>query len=287
MPSLKAIKRRINSVDTTKKIMKAMDMVAAAKLQKVKARLDAARAYAAEAGKILAALHGCDEAMESPFFSQRKEKSAVYVVISSDRGLCGSHNANLTQSAVAHMNKSKGEGKREQIIAVGQKGYEYFTARGGAILRTFPDVAETVLYADAVRVAEYVNGLYAAGEADEVYVAYTRFESALSHVPQVVRILPISAREGEEAAKGRKAVYDPDVHSFLEHAAPAFLNAFFYAALVESSASEQAARMLSMESAVNNATEIIGKLTRSYNRRRQAAITQEISEIVTSASIMK
>ncbi|MCL2812364.1 MAG: ATP synthase F1 subunit gamma [Clostridia bacterium] len=286
MPSLKAIKRRINSVDTTKKIMKAMDMVAAAKLQKVKARLDAARLFAQEAKNMLAAFDDAGELAENVFFAPRAVKHTVYLIITSDRGLCGSHNANLIEKLRAHIRENKIE--HERIIAVGSKGYDYFTARGKYILRAFPDVSETVLYVDAIRVADYVAGLYTSGEADEVYMAYTKFESALSHSPQVSKVFPMSVDvDPEAAAKSTNMAYDPDMHSFLDHAMPVFLNAFVYAALIESSACEQAARMMSMEAAVNNASEIIGKLTRSYNRRRQSVITQEISEIVSSASIMK
>jgi len=281
---MKAIKRRITSVDTTKKIMKAMDMVAAAKLQKVKARLDAARLFAQEATGMLAAMNAGGEVAESAFFKPRTVKNVAYLVITSDRGLCGSHNANLIEKVRAHVKEN--QVAHEEIIAVGSKRYDYFSARGKLIVRSYPDVSVTVLYTDAVRVAEYVSGLYASGEADEVYMAYTQFESALSHSPQVRRIFPASA-DAEEAPKTANMAYDPDMLTFLDHAMPLFLNAFVYAALIESSACEQAARMLSMESAVNNATEIIGKLTRSYNRRRQSVITQEISEIVSSASIMK
>jgi len=281
---MKAIKRRIASVDTTKKIMKAMDMVAAAKLQKVKTRLDAARLFAQEATDMLAAMDDGIEVMESAFFRPRAGKNIAYLVITSDRGLCGSHNANLIEKLRAHVKENQVED--EKIIAVGSKGYDYFTARGKTILRAYPDVSETVLYTDAMRVAEYVAALYTSGEVDEVHMAYTRFESALSHSPQVRRIFPVST-EREETPKAANMAYDPELLSFLDHAMPLFLNAFVYAALIESSACEQAARMMSMESAVNNASEIIGKLTRSYNRRRQSVITQEISEIVSSASIMK
>jgi len=285
MPSMKTIKRRIASVDTTKKIMKAMDMVAAAKLQKVKAWLQSARAFAQEAQGMLTALEDCYQVRDSVFFKPREVRRAAYVVITSDRGLCGSHNVNLTQKVLSQI----GEDGNERMIVVGLKGHEFFAARGKHILRTYPDVSETVLYPDAARVAEYARALYVAGEVDEVHLAYTEFETVLTHVPRIVKLLPASIRAGEPAEAGRPAgmAYEPDVQSFLTHAIPLALNAFVYAALVESSACEQAARMMSMESAVSNASDIITKLTRTYNRRRQAVITQEISEIVSSANLMK
>jgi len=278
---MKAIKRRIASVDTTKKIMKAMDMVAAAKLQKAKTRLEGVRPFAAEARNILSAID-YEEARGNMFFKPRKVTHTAYVVITSDRGLCGSHNVNLTEKVLSHI----GAAQNERIIAVGLKGHEYFSARGKNILRTYPDVSETVFYADAMRIADYMTSLFTSGEVDEVYAAYTQFESALTHVPRIVKILPLPLRLAA-APRADDMRYDPDVHSFLDHTIPMFLNAFVYAALIESSACEQAARMISMESAVDNASDIISKLTRTYNRRRQTAITQEISEIVSSANTMK
>lgn len=282
MPSMKTIRRRIASVDTTKKIMKAMDMVAAAKLQKMKERLVPARSFANEARNILAAFDHWDEAMENAFCKQRPISATGYVVITSDRGLCGALNTALSEQALAHMNG----GKHEKILAVGLKGHEYFTAREKNILRTYPDVSETVFYEDAMRIAATLCSLYTSGEVDEAYIAYTRYESALTHVPRIVRLLPVSAPT-ESHPPAAPVRCDPDVQVFLNHTIPMYLNAAVYTALIESSACEQAGRMMSMDSAVSNASDIIFNLTRAYNRKRQAAITQEISEIVGSANMAK
>jgi len=279
---MKTIKRRLKSVVSTKKIMMAMDLVAAAKLQKARTRLEASRPFTDEIKKLMAAFGHCEEAGEHIFFKPRRVRRTAYVVITSDRGLCGNHNLNLTEKVLSHINA----GKNERIIAVGLKGHEYFHLRGKNILCTYPDISETAFYEDAERIADFLASLYASGEVDEAYAAFTQFESALTHVPRVERILPVSLCL-ETASKAGGTRYEPDVHPFIDHAIPMYLSAFVYAALNESSACEQAARMVSMKSAADNASEIIGKLTRVYNRRRQASITQEISEIVSSANMLK
>jgi len=261
--------------------MKAMDMVAAAKLQKIRERLKAVRPFTTEAKKVLTDILD-EDAKKSVYYLPRKVKHTAYIMMTSDRGLCGSHNTNLVEKVLAHIDT----GKNEQIIAVGLKGHEHIAARGKNILRTFPDVSEMVFYADAIQIANYVLSLYISGETDEVYIAYTQFKSALTHVPRIIRILPLRIRN-TATPRANEMIYEPDIISFLNHTIPMFLSASVYTGLIESSACEQAARMINMESAVNNASDIIDKLTRMYNRKRQSAITQEISEIVGSANIMK
>ena len=280
MPSMKTIKRRMTSVGTTKKIIRAMGMVAASKLQKDRARLLNARLFLEEAKKIAGDLQSCEEAMKNAFFKARSVKNTAYVVITSDRGLCGSYNANLMEKTLAHMDGCK----KENVIAIGYKGYDYLKRHGKNILHRYVDVLETAFYEDAERIAGYLLSLYVSDEIDEVYVAYTRFESALTHIPSIDRILPLSPKPSIQVG-GMK--YEQDIHSFIDHAVSLYLSAFLYTALNESIACEQAARMVSADSATKNAANIINKLTRVYNRRRQASITQEISEVVNSANMLK
>ena len=272
MPSIKIIKRRMNSVAATAKIMKAMNMVAATKLQRDKARLEAARPFYAGAHAMVSRCPG----IGNPFFEQREVKRSGYLVITGDRGLCGSYNSNLMQAALAHM-----EGRNEAVAAVGLKGYEQLRRAGKAVLRRVDNVLETAFFEDAARIAVRLGELYTSGEVDEVFVAYTRYKSALTHEPRVERLLPLRFEEEPPAAEMR---YDTSAAHFMEHAIPAYLSAAVYAALLESSACEQAARMVSMDAAVNNAGEITEGLARLYNRRRQSSITQEISELVASAN---
>ena len=281
MPSMKTVKRRLNSVTTTKKIMKAMHMVAASKLQRDKNRLEAARPFYDGAKEIVDYIRGMEDVSDNIFLKQREVKSILYLVITSDRGFCGSYNSNVLNAALSHMENS---GKNEKLILVGLKGNDFFRRKGKNIIRRYDDVIDTAFYEDAERVGRRLARLYARGDADEVYVAYTKFESILAHVPRIEKILPMGG--GADGAGGASLMkYEPDLSSYLEQAVPVYLSAFVYAAMLESSACEQAARMVSMDAATDNASEIIEKLTLAYNRRRQASITQEISEIVGSSSI--
>lgn len=280
MPSTKIIKRRIASIGTTKKIMRAMGMVATSKLQKDRARLMNARSFFAEADRMIHDFVRCDSAAESTFLLTREVKSTAYVVITSDRGLCGGHNTNIAEKALAHM----GADKNEKIIAIGHKGSEYLRRRGKNILRRFDDVRETAFYEDIVRVVNYIVSLYTSGEIDEVYVVYARFETMLSHTPEVTKLLPIEPKPADE---NEEMTFEPDVYDYLDRAINMYIGAFLNAAINESIACEQAARTISMDYATKNATEIIDKLTLAYNRRRQASITQEISEVISGADMLK
>jgi len=271
----------MNSVATTTKIMKAMNMVAASKLQKDKARLEAARPFLREARGMILRLRG--PSIDNNYFLRRAVKRSAYLVITGDRGLCGSYNINLAQAALAHMDD---QGKSEAIVAIGLKGYDYLKRQGKNILRRFDGVLEAAFYEDAQRIAAYLATLYESNQIDEVYVAYTRYKSALVHEPQIERLLPL--RPGEDAPGQTDDMrYDAGLSHFLDHAVPVYLSASIYAALLESSACEQAARMVSMDTAVNNAYEITEDLTRIYNRRRQSSITQEISELIASTNILE
>jgi len=282
MPSRKAIKRRIGSVKTTRQIVKAMDMVAGTKLQKVKRWLYAARPQAEESKRMLDQLKVCEEAAEHVFFQEREGKRAAYAVISSDRGLCGSYNSNIGNAALRHM---EAHGFEEQIFAIGLRGREFFNRRDKNIVRWYQEISETAFYEDARMIADTLIAHFLAGEVDEVYVAYTHFATVLTHEPQIVRVLPLGAA-GDVAVEEDFAMrYHPDLKTILDYAVPACLSAMLYSALLESAASEQASRMISMEAATKNATEIIDDLSRMYNRKRQAYITQEITEIIGGAEV--
>ncbi|MCL2488513.1 MAG: ATP synthase F1 subunit gamma [Oscillospiraceae bacterium] len=284
MPSTKAVKRRIASVTTTKKIMRAMNMVAASKLQKNRARLETARPFFHHFQKVIEDLQTHPGAADSIFFNPAERKqtgSAVYLVITGDRGLCGGYNINLTEKARSHM---AGSEKDIQIVTVGSKGYDFFRRQSREILRRYSNVMETAIYEDAGMVSRFLTKVYTDGETDEVYVAYTKFGSVLQHIPTVERLLPVGGVPEDGTGAGGMR-YESGAADFLGHAVPAYLNAFIYAAMLESSACEQAARMVSMDAAVKNAADIIEKLTRVYNRSRQAAITQEISELVASTDV--
>ena len=186
MPSMKTLKRRMNSVTTTKKIMKAMNMVAASKLQKDKAALEAARPFISAASDIIRQFRGDPDMAANVFLKPRAVHNTAYVVITSNRGLCGSYNNDVARLALAHMN----EGRQEKIFAIGLKGFEFFRRQRKNVVERLDGVIETAFFEDADRVARRCMTMFATGEVDEVYIAYTQFRSVLVSSPVVERILP-------------------------------------------------------------------------------------------------
>jgi F-type H+-transporting ATPase subunit gamma len=271
---MKAIKRRISSVDSTQQIMKAMNLVAASKLQRplysnIKQVMDGVRSGADLTGNV--------------FFEQREVKNAAYLIISGDRGLCGGYNLNISKEALAAMGRGTAP---EKIVTVGSKGYDYFRKREKNIVKRYTGVTEATAYDNAQEIGGYLLDLYKSGEVDEIYIVYTRFETILSQEPQTVRVLPLGGEEEQGEPQGFM-LYDPDVHTFLDYAMPMYINTLIYGAIVESNVCEQASRMTSMDAAARNAEEIIDHLTLVYNRKRQGAITQEITEIVSGANAIQ
>lgn len=282
MSSMKDIKQRKANVTTTKHIVKAMDMVSSTKLQKARARLEGARPIYNEIKNIIDDLKSNEEARNYFFEVSREVKSSAYIIMTSDKGLCGGYNTNVSEKALAHMN----EGKNEKILIIGSKGSEYFKSHNKNIFRRITDISETQIYEDSCRMGKFIASLYDSGEVDEVFIAYTHFESTLNHIPVVEKLLPISDGS-DETLKNSKMKYEPDIISFIDHVMPLYLHMYLFAASSESLACEHAARMFNMESASKNANEIIDDLNRMYNRKRQAAITQELTEIVGGANILK
>jgi len=286
MSTMKAIKKRISSVNNTKKIMKAMNLVAASKLQKAKARLDHIRPLFDNLQHVMDSVKaGVSPEHEIAYAQEREVKSIAYIVLTSDRGLCGGFNTNVSKEALAFIEANRG--KQAKIIAVGSKGGEYFRRRNKTIVHKCAAASEATSYADAELLGSRMADMYISGEADEVYLIYTHFQSILAHVPHILRLLPFKAQTENKAGSPSMMTYDPDASTFFEHAVPMYLNISIYGAMMESAVCEQANRMTSMDAATRNATEIIDDLTLEYNRKRQGMITQEITEIVTGANALQ
>jgi len=282
MPSLKALKRRINSVKSTQQIMKAMNLVATSKVQKFKARMEAVRPLFEGATDFLQNGINSDDAIESIFTETRPAKNIAYIVMCGERSLCGSYNANVLKEAMTQLESKT---KTGQVIAVGAKCKEFFVRRGKSVVAEHSGVLENISYdvADAI-VAELME-LYTTDDeekrVDEVYVVYTQFETLLSHTPKTVKILPF---EPSKSSTQKEIIYEPDAETYLRKSVPVYLSMFIYGAMAEASVCEQASRMVSMDAAARNAGDIVEDLTLIYNRQRQSAITQEISEIVGGAN---
>jgi len=289
MPSLKHIKRRVAGIKNMKQITKAMNLVAASKLQKCKQRIDAVRPMFNDIQNIMKNASEYENVEHSVFFNQRESKTVAYVLISSDKGLCGGYNVNVSKEALGLMRNNAD--KSEIIITAGSKGRDYLKRRGKDILKTFDAPSETGSSDDSREIGTMLCTMFLNNEIDEAYVVYTGFKTVLTHIPRVTKLLPITAQEDSTKGKGQvykgRMIFDPDVDGFLKDAVPMYLNTVIQGAMVEASVCEWASRMTSMDSATNNAAEIIEDLTLVLNRTRQGIITQEITEIVSGANALQ
>ena len=278
MSSMRDIKQRIENVRSVEQIIKAMDMVASTKLVKIRSQLEGVRPIYHELKRVVEEVGSLEGSKDHTFYKEREVKNSLYMVITSDRGLAGSYNANITAKALEHMNQDK----NVKVITVGAKGYEFFK-KGKNIVQSVVDVVDSQVYYGSESLAKWLINYYIQGEADEMFIAYTHFINVLNYVPVVDKLLPIKVKE-TSFDDDRK--YEPDLHSFIDHMIPLYLHMNLFRAFSESHTSEQAARMVNMDAAGKNASEIIEELTHLYNRKRQTAITEELNEIFGSVNIL-
>ena len=270
--STKEIKNRIRSMESTKQITKAMEMVAASKLRRAQAKMVSSRPYFDIIYDTIGQILAQDSGAESVYLKERPVKKSLYIVIAGDRGLAGGYNSNILKQTAAHM-----EGKNAVVMPVGKKATDFFRGRKIPFFSDCFSVAEEVSISDSFTVSKLVCEAFLNGEVDEVYMGYTKFNSVLSQTPKTIRLLPLQAQASENHGSME---YDPDPETVLNAIFPEYVVGIFYGALCESRASEQAARRTAMDSATQNAEEMIESLSLQYNRARQAAITQEITEII-------
>lgn len=285
------IKRRIKSVQSTMKITKAMELVSSAKLKRSRDKLDETRPYFETiVGSIQEILENT-KGIKHPMLEKREVKKVAYVVVTADRGLCGGYNSNVLKVVEKAIEEQTGKEKSE-ILVIGQKGRDFFKRRGYNVINSYLHISEKPEFEDAVRIGNEVVRLYSTGEVDEVYIAYTYFNSTISFNPQLKKVLPAESVKDEVISKDENAQlkdivsYEPSAEAVLSFLIPKYIRSFIYGALLESSASEQAARRIAMENATDNAEDLIETLKLHYNRARQAAITQEIAEIVGGAEAL-
>ena len=285
--SLKELDRRIRSVKNTQQITRAMKMVAAAKLRRSQDRLVAARPYAAKLDELLQGLAGTS--VDHPFFGQRELQKRLVVVVSSDKGLCGSYNANITREAELWL-KGPGDDAENTLYVVGRKADDYFKRRRWPIDTAITDMNGAIDLGRFNAVADELMQRFVDDEFQEIVVFYTRFVSTLSYRPAHSVLLPLQPAELEEGeaetAASTDYIYEPSAGAVLTALLPKSVRNRVFNALAEAFTSEHGARMTSMGSATDNAGELIDTLTLFRNRARQAAITQEISEIVGGANAL-
>lgn len=274
--NMKDIKRRIKSVQSTMQITKAMELVASSKMRRAKERALAARPYFNTLYETITQLAAATRGGESVYTRPRSVNNSLYIVIAGDRGLAGGYNANLFKCAAAEM-----ANKNAQVIAIGKKAQEYYAKRPFPVVNAYPGIAETLRVGDTHAIIDEISGLFCEGKIDEVFLCYTEFISPLQQEPKCIQLLPANFSADVQADTKKVLVeYDPSPEAVLDAIIPEYLYGVLYGAVVESYCSEQSARRMAMEAASDNASEMIENLNLSYNRARQAAITQEITEIV-------
>ncbi|MEJ6951272.1 ATP synthase F1 subunit gamma [Natronospora cellulosivora (SeqCode)] len=285
METMRDIKRRINSIKNTQKITKAMKMVAAAKLRRSQEKAEAARPFFAKTREILEGVGKyTNEPVEHPLLLDREGNKHLYIIINADRGLCGSYNAKVIDKA----KKSFRQDEEISLLTIGRNARDYFKRRGYNIISEYVNIEDYPDYWFSHRIAEEVISLFTEGIIDKVSMVYTHFNSAISQVAEVVNLLPLTPPEEKENHKEQvDYLYEPSAEEVFDILLPKYVNNILYSALLESKASEFGARMTAMDAATDNAGELIDKLTLTYNRVRQAAITKEITEIVGGAEALK
>ena len=279
------LKGRIKSVENTRKITRTMEMVATSKMKRAQDRVVAARPYASALGEVISSLYSPELAERFPLLRQpEQERRVAVLLLTSNRGLAGGFNANLIKEARALLQRLEGQGAAVDFHVVGRKGLGYFRYVGRAIASQRVDITDRPTADDAAGLVNELMDRFVAGTLDAVYVVHAKFNSALSTPPTSLRVLPVAPPA--RAAAQREYLLFPSADAILTELLPSYVRNSVYRALVETAAAEQGARRTAMKSATDNAGEILNGLKRTYNRARQAQITQEIAEIVGGAAAL-
>ena len=281
--STRDIKRKIRSVNSTMQITKAFELVSTAKLKRARDRMDITKPYFDTIQTAVHDILSSDKSIKSKFVTSDVSKNPLYIVVTSDRGLCGGYNINAIKKAL----ETARTYDNPKFIAVGKKSFDLLNQMGYNIIDSFLYISEKPEFTHASQVARAAMTLLETGEVDSIHFVYTRFISTMTQTATDLLLLPIERPVLSEDAKTEIVNYEPSAEEVLRYIIPKYVESTIFGGLIESSASEQAARRLAMESASDNAEEIIEDLTLYYNRARQAAITQEISEIVGGAEALK
>ena len=283
----KEIRTKIASIKNTQKITKAMEMVAAAKMRKAQDRMSASRPYAERMYAVIGHVAHANPEYKHPYMVPREVKRIGYVIVSSDRGLCGGLNSNLFRTLVKDIATLKNEGKEVEFCTIGNKALGFFRRVGGRVVAQATHLGDVPHIDDLIGTLKVMLDAYANGEIDEIRIAYNRFVNTMTQEPTVQQLVPLP-QTGDAAQLGHHwdYIYEPDAKDVLDDLLTRYIESLVYQAVVENGACEQSARMVAMKAASDNAGDIINELQLVYNKARQAAITQEISEIVGGAAAL-
>ncbi|MCL4402343.1 MAG: F0F1 ATP synthase subunit gamma [Acidobacteria bacterium] len=291
MAGAKEVRTKIASVQSTRKITRAMEMVAASKMRKAQDRMAATKPYASRIRAVIGHLANADVEYEHPFLAEREVQKVAYIVVSSDRGLCGGLNVNLFKSMLREARNWDKQGVEVQYNAIGNKAISFFRSFGGNVVTSVTGLGDAPHLSDLLGTIKASVDAFEKGEVDRVYLVYNEFVNTMTQKPVVRQLLPLSADMGMDDSHEQSGpvytwdyLYEPDAKALLDSLLVRFIESQVYQAVVENAACEQAARMIAMKNATDNAGGLIDDLEMIYNKARQTAITQEISEIVGGAA---
>lgn len=285
MAGSKEIRTKIKSVENTRKITKAMEMVAASKMRKAQDRMTAARPYAEKIRSVAAHLSHAQSEYKHPFIIQRENiKNIGIIVVTSDKGLCGGLNTNVLRTSISQIKDWEKQGKKVQVSAIGMKAISFMSRVGANIKSQVSGMGDTPHMEDLLGAIKVMLDAYVAGEIDQLHICYTKFINTMKQEPNMEQLLPLSGDKSETPESAWDYIYEPDATLVIDALLSRYIETLIYHGVAENMASEQSSRMVAMKAASDNAGNVIDELTLVYNKARQAAITKEISEIVGGAA---
>lgn len=288
MAGEKEIRTKISSIKKTRKITQAMEMVAASKMRKTQNRMRASKPYSNKIYDVVKHIARANSEYKHTFMQEREVKRVGLIIVTTDRGLCGGLNANLFRDAIKKLRSWKEQGKEVDLAILGKKGQAFFKRVGGHVLASATQLGDTPSITDVIGLVKVMIDAYEQGTIDQLHIVYNEFINTMTQKPTVKQLLPLPKSEDDSATLGHHwdYIYEPDAKELLDALLERYIEMLVYQALVENIACEQAAKMIAMKSATDNAGELIKEFQLAYNKARQAAITQELAEIVGGAAAL-
>ena len=284
MANTKEVRKQIASIKSTQKITSAMEMVAASKIRKTQSEMQLGRPYSEKIKEVISHIATSSSEYSHPFYENRDAKKACFIVVSSDKGLCGGLNINLFKTTLKAVKELQDQGVEVDLCLVGAKAASFFKSVGGNVVAAKAHLGDEFNAADLIGTVKVMLDAFDEGKLDRLFVVNNKFVNTMTQQPTIAQLLPLEADEGEEFTTHWDYIYEPDDAALLEGLLMRYVESQVYQGLVENNACEQAARMIAMKSATDNAGDMIDGLQLIYNKARQASITQELSEIVSGAS---
>jgi len=284
MAAGKEIRGKIKSVENTKKITKAMEMVAASKMRKAQERMRSARPYSDKVRNIAANLSQANPEYTHPFMQVNDAKATGFIVVTTDKGLCGGLNTNVLRAVTGKLREVQSAGQTVQAVAIGTKGLGFLNRIGAPVVSHVTQLGDKPHLEKLIGPVKVLLDAYAQGKVNSVYLCYTKFINTMRQEPVVEQLLPLAKLEADKGHHGWDYIYEPDAQSVIDDLLVRYVEALVYQSVAENMASEQSARIVAMKAATDNAGNVISELKLVYNKTRQAAITKELSEIVAGAA---